>query len=165
MIKKIVIPYFPKAMKYGTPLLFGTGVYLFVIEHAIWALVLTVLGIIILTTNYITEINLGDKSYDDYLSFLWIPLNRDKKRFKHVDRIVISKGNYSQTLNSRIQTHQMDWTDYTATLVLDNDKLDLITHTNKKHLLHALREFSDFLKVDVEDRTSSEHGWIDMTKY
>jgi hypothetical protein len=165
MVKKVVIPYFPKVMKYATPLLFGSGIYLFVVDYPLWGLVLNVLGIVILTTNYVTEINLGDKSYDDYLSFLWIPLNRDRKHFKHIDRIVISRGNYSQTVNTRIQSRQMDWTDYTGTLILDNDKLDLITHTDKKQLLHALREFSDFLKVDVEDRTSSEHYWIDMTKY
>ena len=152
-------------MKYATPLLFGAGGYLFFIEHPIWGLILIVLGVIILTTKYVTEINLGDKSYDDYLSFLWIPLNRDKKRFRHIDKIVVSRGNHSQTVNTRIQSRQMDWTDYTGTLILDNDKLDLVTHTNKKELLHALREFSDFLKVDVEDRTTTEHFWIDMTKY
>ncbi|HEX6889680.1 MAG TPA: hypothetical protein VF141_03270 [Chryseolinea sp.] len=165
MSKKIIIPYFPKGMKYATPLLFGAGGYLFFIEHPIWGLILIVLGVIILTTKYVTEINLGDKSYDDYLSFLWIPLNRDKKRFRHIDKIVVSRGNHSQTVNTRIQSRQMDWTDYTGTLILDNDKLDLVTHTNKKELLHALREFSDFLKVDVEDRTTTEHFWIDMTKY
>ena len=165
MVKKVIIPYFPKGMKYATPLLFGAAGYLVFIEHPIWAIILVVLGVIVLTTNYVTEINLGDKSYDDYLSFLWVPLNRDKKRFKRIDRIVVSRGNYSQTVNTRIQSRQMDWTDYTGTLILDNDKLDLVTHTNKKELLHSLREFSDFLKVDVEDRTSGEHYWIDMTKY
>jgi hypothetical protein len=165
MVKKIVIPYFPKIMKYATPLLFGAGGYLFFIEHPIWALLLIVLGIIVLTTNYVTEINLGEKSYDDYLLFLWVPLNRDKKRFRFVDRIIISRGNYSQTINTRIQSRQMNWTDYTGTLILDNDKLDLVTHTNKKELLHALKTFSDFLKVDVEDRTSGDPYWIDMTKY
>jgi hypothetical protein len=63
------------------------------------------------------------------------------------------------------QTIQVDWTDYTGTLILDNGALDLITHTNKNELLHALKEFSDFLKVDVQDRTSSEPYWIDMSKY
>jgi len=152
-------------MKYATPLLFGAAVYLFLIEHPIWALVLVLLGIIILTTKYVTEINLKEKSFDDYLLLLWIPLNRERKRYKFIDRIIISKGNYSQTLNSRIQTRQFDWTDYTGTLILDNDTLDLLTHTDKKKLLHGLREFSDFLKVDVEDRSSSSPYWIDMSKY
>ena len=165
MIKRIIIPYFPKVMKYATPLLFGSAGYLFLIEHPIWAAVLVLLGIIILTTNYVTEINLKEKSFDDYLLLLWIPLNRERKRFGAIDRIIISKGNYSQTLNSRIQTRQFNWTDYTGTLILDNDTLDLVTHTDKKKLLHALREFSDFLKVDVEDRTSSSPYWIDMSKY
>ena len=165
MTKRIIIPYFPQGMKYATSLLFGAAVYLFLIERPIWASLLVLLGIIILTTSYVTEINLKEKSYDDYLSLLWIPLNREQKRFKFIDRIVISKGNHSQTLNSRIQSRQMDWTDFTGTLILDNDTLDLVTHTDKKKLLHALREFSDFLKVDVEDRTTNLRYWIDMTKY
>ena len=165
MTKRIIIPYFPKGMKYATPLLFGAAGYLFLFEHPIWASILVFLGIIILSTNYVTEINLKEKSFDDYLLLLWIPLNRERKRFKSLDRIIISKGNYSQTLNSRIQTRQIDWTDYTGALIFDNDTLDLVTHTDKKKLLHALREFSDFLKVDVEDRTTNAPYWIDMSKY
>ena len=165
MTKRILIPYFPKVMKYATPLLFGAAGYLFLIEHPIWASVLVLLGIIILTTNYVTEINLKEKSFDDYLLLLWIPLNRERKRFRTIDRIIISKGNYAQTLNSRIQTRQFNWTDYTGTLILDNDTLDLVTHVDKKKLLHALREFSDFLKVDVEDRTTGSPYWIDMSRY
>ena len=165
MTKRIVIPYFPKAMKYATPLLFGAAGYLILIEHPVWASILVILGIIILTTNYVTEINLREKSLDDYLLLLWIRLNRERKDFKALDRIIISKGNYSQTLNSRIQTRQIDWTDFTGTLLLDNGTLDLVTHTDKKKLLHTLREFSDFLNVDVEDRTTNAPYWIDMSKY
>jgi hypothetical protein len=165
MTKRIVIPYFPKAMKYATPLLFGTAVYLILIERPVWASILVLLGIIILTTNYVTEINLRERSLDDYLLLLWLRLSRERKRFKSLDRIIISKSNYSQTLNSRIQTRQIDWTDFTGTLLLDNDTIDLVTHTDKKKLLHTLREFSDFLKVDVEDRTTNAPYWIDMSKY
>jgi len=165
MKKKVIIPYFPAGMKYASPIPFGGGIYLLIIGYPVWGAIVILLGIIILTTKYVTEINLGDKSYLDYLSFLGLPLNKDSKRFKSLDRIVISKGKYSQTINTRVQSRQMDWTDYTGTLILDNDTLDLVTNTDKKKLLHALREFSDFLKVDVEDRTSNQHYWIDMTKY
>ena len=165
MTKKIFIPYFPKFMKYGTPLLFGGAGYLFYTSHPIWSSLLILFGIIVLTTKYVREINLADKSYDDYLLFLWIPLNRDKKHFKSANLIVVTKGNFSHGVNTPIQSVQVDWTDYTGTLILDNDTLDLITHTNKKQLLHALKEFSDFLNVDVQDRTSAEPYWIDMSKY
>ena len=165
MTKRIIIPYFPKVMKYATALLFGAAGYLFFIGQPVWAFLLVLLGVTIFTTNYVTEINLKEKLFDDYISLLGIPLNRERKHFRSVDRIVISKGNYSQTLNSRIMSRQMDWSDYTGTLIFDNDTLDLITHTDKKKLLHALREFSDFLKVDVEDRTTGTPYWIDMAKY
>lgn len=165
MTKKIFIPYFPMVMKYATPLLFGGAGYLFYRDHFVWASLLVLFGIIILTTKYVTEINLGDKSYDDYLLFLWIPLNRDRQRFKSADMIIVTRGTFTHGGNTMTQTIQVDWTDYTGTLILDNGALDLITHTNKNELLHALKEFSDFLKVDVQDRTSSEPYWIDMSKY
>lgn len=165
MIKNLVLPYFPKPMKYATPFLFSGGIFLLVADHPVWATLLVLLSIIILTTNYVTEINLNERSFDDYLLLLWIPLNRDRKRFKLLKYISITKGNHAQTVNTRAQSRQVDWSDFTATLLFDNDSLDLITNTNKKELLYALREFSDFLKVDVQDNTSSSPYWIDMSKY
>ena len=165
MTKKITIPYFPKGLKYATPLFFGTGIYLIVIRYPIWGGLLILAGVVIITTNYVTEINLKEKSYRDYLSLLGLTLNEESKKFNKIDRIVITKGNYSQTINTRAQSRQLDWSDYTGTLILDNDNtLDLLTRNSKKELIKGLKEFTDFLKVGVEDRTTSEHRWVDMTK-
>src|SRR6185436_5972294 len=103
MTKKITIPYFPKGLKYATPLFFGTGVYFTVIRYPIWGVLLIVVGAVILTTHYVTEINLKENTYRDYLSLLGIPLNEESKKFNKIDRIVITKGNYSQTINTRAQ--------------------------------------------------------------
>ena len=165
MTKKIKIPYFPKGMKYASPLFFGTGIYLSTIHYAIWGVLLILSGAIILTTQYVTEINLKEKSYRDYLSLLGLTLNEESKTFNTMDRIVITKGRYSQTINTRVQSRQLDWSDYTGTLILDNnDTLDLLTMNDKKELLKGLKEFTDFLKVGVEDRTTNQHYWVDMTK-
>ena len=59
----------------------------------------------------------------------------------------------------------MDWSDYTATLLLDSDgSLDLLSRIDKQELLQGLKEFSDFLQVDVEDQTTNQHYWVDMKK-
>ncbi len=164
MIKKISTPYFPNGIKYCSPLLFAGGVYLFVKGHEVWGSLVALLALIILTTKYITEIDLKDKKYNDYLFFLWFKLNEDSKNFNTIDRIVITKGSYAQTINTRAQSRQMDWSDYTGTLILDNDTLDLLTKSSKQELLRGLKEFTDFLNVPVEDRTTNQHFRIDMTR-
>ena len=73
MTKEIIIPYFPKGLKYVTPLTFGAAIYLAIIGHPVWASLLVLISIIILTTKYVTAIDLREKKYKDYISFLWLP--------------------------------------------------------------------------------------------
>lgn len=165
MTKKIIIPYFPKGLKYVTPLFAGVGIWLMVIQHPIWGVILIVLATVILTTQYVTEIRLDKKSYSDYLSMLGLKLNVEENKFNQLNRIVITKGNYAQTVNTRVQSRQMEWADYTATLLMDNNiSLDLVTRTDKEELMKGLKEFSDFLQVDVEDQTTGQHYLVDMSK-
>ncbi len=165
MTKKIIIPYFPKGLKFITPVLFGGGAYLVFVEFPVWGVVLLLLGIIVLTTNYVTEIDLEEKVCHDYLSFLFFPIDKDSKKFNGFDRIIIAKGDYAQTVNTRAQSRQFDWTDYTGTLIFDDgETLDLLTKTSKQELLVGLKGFADFLKVGVEDRSTADYYWIDMDR-
>ena len=164
MQRRMTTPYFPAAMKFTTPLIFVAAIYLVITGTFVWSAILLVLGLLVLTTNYVTIIDMKDKSYKDYLSVLGLRLNEDKNKFKFVDRIVISKGNYSQTINTRVQSRQLDWSDYTATVLFDNDSLDLLTKNDKKELLKNIKDYSEFLKIGVEDRTTPQFFWIDMSK-
>lgn len=165
MTKKITVPYFPIGLKYASPLLLVVAIYLIVANHPVWAIILILLGFCILTTKYVTEIDMNVKEYRDYLSMFGISFNKEIQKFKHVDRIVITKGNYSQTINTRVQSRQMDWSDYTGTVIFDRDqKLDLLTKNSKKDLLLGLKEFWEFLDVDVEDLTTNQPYVIDMRR-
>jgi len=164
MTKRITVPYFSIWIKFFSPVFFAGGLSLAGFGLYVWGTIAVLLGVIILTTKYVTEIDLKDKKYNDYLFFLGLSLNKDSKTFRSLDRIVITRGDYAQTLNTRIQSRQLNWRDYTGTLLLDNDTLDLLTNTSKKELLVGLKEFSDFLKVGVEDRTTNQYFWIDMSR-
>ncbi|HEY5749097.1 MAG TPA: hypothetical protein VIU12_23675 [Chryseolinea sp.] len=165
MTKKIIIPYFPVGLKLVSPILFFAGLYLVVIGHPLWGVVLILLTAIILTTRYVTSIDLQKKVCDDYLSMLGIPFSKETKKFNALDRIVITKGNYAQRVQSRIQSRDMNWSDYTATLVFDDGgTLDLVTRNDKKELLLGVKEFADFLKVGVEDHSTSHHYWVDFSQ-
>jgi hypothetical protein len=163
MKKKIVVPYFPTGIKYSAPLIILVGMYLLFTGHFVWAFVLILLGIIILTTKYVTEINLSEKYYEDYLFFLGLKVQPEMNRFNAVDRIIVTKGSYSQRVVSRIQSRQINWSEYTATLLFDSgDSLDLLSVQDKHDLIKSLKDYADFLKVGVEDRTTPRHYWVDI---
>lgn len=164
MKKKIKVPYFPIGLKLITPALFGLGIYLFSL-YLFWALILITLSIMVLTTNYVTEINLKERKCRDYLSLLGFPFKNETIKFEKLDRIAITKGNHAQTVNTRSQSRQFDWSDYTGTLLFDdNGSLDLLTRNKKSELIKGLKEFAESLKVNVEDRTTRDHYWIDIKK-
>jgi hypothetical protein len=165
MTKRITNSYFPKELKYFTPVVFAGGIYLLTLNEPVWCALAILLGVIVLTTKYVTEISLSDKKYEDYLSFLGLKLNHDHKKFNSIDRIVITKGNFSQkVVPPRGPDRMIKWSTFTGTLIFDNDTLDLLTTNNKKDLLLVLKEITTFLQVGVEDRTMAQHYWIDMTR-
>ncbi len=160
MIHSIRIPYFPKELRYVSPLAVGAAGYLFYTSHLVWATLILLITLLIFTTYYVTEINLTKKTLRDYLSLMGLPLNVEAKSYNELKKIVITKGSYAQTLNSRIQSRQLDWTDFTATLVMDNGTLDLITRNDKELLVRGTRDFARFLKVGMEDLTVNPPRWI-----
>ena len=128
---KSTISYFPLGLKVVTPFIFGLALYLAANHHYAWSIVLIVLCLIVLTTNYVTEIDLPQKKYSDCVSVAGIKLSNETGSFQKIDRIFITKGNYSQKIQTRVQSRQMDWSDYTATILFDEDTtLDLITRND-----------------------------------
>jgi hypothetical protein len=165
MKKRIVIPYFPVELKYTSALLALAAVYLIVNSNFIWSSILILIAGAFLTTEYVTEFNLTEKKIEDYLSIFWIPFDKDVIKYKELQSIIIQKGNYAQTINTRAQSRQMDWSDFTGTLVYDNNQLlDLLTKTKKGELLKGIKEFALFLNVEVEDHTTNDPYIIDLAR-
>jgi hypothetical protein len=161
MTKKIIIPYFPVGLKYATPFIFGIGVYFAVNGYYVLASIFILSVLIILTTYYVTEISIEQKKYVDYISLAGLRLGVESTTFNRLDRIIITKANHAQRVSSRIQSRTLQWDDYTATLLFDNQKkLDLITQIDKGKLVRGLRDFAAFLEVRIEDRTGKESQWI-----
>jgi hypothetical protein len=165
MTKKIVIPYFPRFFHYLSPVIFLAAIYVAVKGLFLWAIVIAVTGAVILTTKYVTEIDMESRRYLDYLFFAGLKLSKESQRFERLEKIVVTKAHFSKTLNSRVQTTQLEITDYTATLIFDHGKtLDLITKNDKRELLKGLKDFAPFLNVNVEDRSTKNHYWVDLSR-
>src|SRR5690606_16474109 len=145
MIKEINTPYFPAGMRYSAPLIAGAGSYLIATGLNVWGILVVFLAAVIFTTKYVTEIDLKNKTYRDYMASMWYRFNEESRQFNLVEKVVVTKGSYSQTINTRAQSRQMDWSDFTATLVLDNGTLDLIIRNSKGDLLRGLKEYTEYL--------------------
>jgi hypothetical protein len=163
MTKRILIPYFSGGLRSITPLIAAAGIYLIISSAPVWGMILILVAGIVFTTRYVTEISLKTNTCRDYISMLGLSFREERKKFRKADRIVITRGHYSQRVQSYVQSRQLSWTDYTGTLLLDNDSLELLTRNDKRVLIEGLKEFADFLKVGVEDRTTNEYFWIDLT--
>lgn len=165
MIRKIKVPYFPKEFKWATPLIFIGTIELLLTAHYFWAGLTVFAAVAILTTHYVTTIDLTKCIYEDYLSIIGLKINWESNHFNEVLKIVITKSRNAQRLNSRIQSRQLNWSDYTAKLIFDNGVLDMVTRNSKSELLAELRELTDFLNVEVEDHTTGQHYVVDMTQH
>lgn len=165
-VKKISTPYFPKGFKFASPIVMAGSLYLIYLKHEIWGSFFLLTSIIFLTTHYATVINLVNKTYRDYLFFLGFRLNSEKGTFNHIEKIVITRGDYQETFTTMINSKDVEFSDFTGTLVFNGShRLDLLTDMDKKRLIKRLKEFAVFLKVGVEDRTTTHAYWIDIDKY
>lgn len=162
---KLINPYFPAELKYGAVLAVGAGIYLAWSGHLIWGVVLAVLALILFSTEYVTEFDSAGRTITDYIRCLWIPFNREVIRYGAIDKIVITKGRFAQTINTRAQSRQLDWVAFTAVLIFqNNDPFDLLTKNRKRDLLLGIRDVASYLQADVEDLTTSRSYFIDLSK-
>jgi len=152
MTRTISLYYFPKGLRYVTPFSIVLGAFLIYLDYRVWGSVLLILSAFILTAKYITIIDLGKKEIIDAFRFFAISVGQEQKRFHKLNRIIITKGNYSQTINTRAQSRQLDWSDYTGTLIYDDiATLDLVTTQDKDKLVNDLKIYATSLTVSIED--------------
>ncbi len=62
MIHSIRIPYFPKELRYVSPVAVWAAGHLFYTLHPVWASLTLLIILLIFTTYYVTEINLNKKN-------------------------------------------------------------------------------------------------------
>lgn len=146
--------YFPKGFRYTTPVFFLFAIYMIFIGYKIIALIIIFVSLFILTAQYITDIDTQKKEFIDSFSFYWIPIVTERKKFRDINRIVVTKGSYAQAVNTRAQSRSFQWSDYTATLIYDDDQtLDLVTRQEKKEVLQFASLYAVSLQVGIDDLT------------
>jgi hypothetical protein len=64
------------------------------IGYPIWMVPLFLLAAAVLTTEYVTEIDLEKREYRDFISLLWIPFDEEKTSFTTLTKIIITGENF-----------------------------------------------------------------------
>lgn len=164
-MNKLTTFYFPIEFVYGSPLVFGGGIYLLFTGHTLWGALLFILAAAFLSTRYVTEVNKEGKTYSDYLEAFGVSVFRENGTFVSLTRIVITRADHAYKAATRSRDRSVQFSDYSATLIFVNDhKLDLLTKGSKKDLLRKLKGFAQYLDVPVEDRSVRDPYQIDMAK-
>ncbi|MEI9918512.1 MAG: hypothetical protein WDO14_06890 [Bacteroidota bacterium] len=152
MLLTINLFYFPAGLRYATPVFFLFGLYILYVGYWIATIAIIVISIFILTAQNVTVIDLKRKQFSEAFAFFWIPLVKERKQFSQLHKIVITKESYAQTVNTRAQSRTVRWSDYTATLLYDDNKeLALITRDDKADVIQFALLYSKSLNVAMED--------------
>lgn len=170
MTKKIKVEYFPRMLVLVTPSALFLGGYFYYSNYPLTGLIIGLLGlltgILTLTTFYVTEFDFEKHIYRDYFSMLGLWLNYKKKEFKNAEKLVIIRGRHQHTVRfPGAQPYLVNWNEFTAILLLDDDELELMTKKSKRKLIRDIRGIADFFKIDIEDKSVKDPYLIDLKRF
>jgi hypothetical protein len=151
---RISLYYFPLGLRYTSIALLGLAGWLLHISYFGLAVVAILICVFVLTAQYVTTIDLEARRYIDAFTFYGIDIDNEKRSFNKINRIEVTKGNYSQKISTRSSDRQLDWADYTGTLIYDDiGELTLVTHEDKKQLMKTLLVYATALKCEIDDKS------------
>jgi len=120
-------------------------------------LIVLAIGVVILTTHQRLEIDLQNKTYYDYVSFLGFLKQGERGRFDTVQYLFIKTNRVSQTVNSRVSSMTVTKMVFDGYLKFsDEDKIHIAARDNKDKLVKKLQGISNQLNIQIIDYTQGE---------
>jgi hypothetical protein len=168
-MKKIKIRYFPKTLILVTPSALLLGTYFYYGYYSLAGMTIGLMGVLVgiltMTTFYVTIFDLKTRVYKDYISIFGLGFNHQKKGFRKIEKIVITREHHKHTVRfPGAEPYLVNWREFTAVLLHDNDRLELMTKKDKKTLIKEVKHIADFFKVGIEDNTVRQPYSIDLKK-
>jgi hypothetical protein len=167
MVKKVKIEYFPKVLIFAIPCGLLLGIYFYYGSYPLTGIIISLLGVSIgiltITTFYTTAFDLKARVYSDYITILGQRFNYKKKPLGTIKKIIIARGRHEHTVRfPGAQPYLVNWHNFTAFLLHDYGKLELMTRKDKKTLIKEVKAVADFFNVDIEDQSVKEPYLIDL---
>jgi hypothetical protein len=169
MVKRLKVGYFPKMLILVTPSGLVLGTYFYYGYYPLTGIIIGVLGVLMgiltLTTFYITAFDLKARVYNDYISILGLRFNHKTRGFRRMEKIIITRGHNEHTVRfPGAEPYLVNSREFSAVLLYDNEELELITKKDKRRLIKEIKGIADFFKVDIEDQSVREPYLIDLKK-
>ena len=146
--------YFPLNWRISAVAFSITGLFIAPINIYV-GLILTIGGILVLTTYYGIRIDFNERTYFDYT---WIVgfKSGERGRFDNIQYIYINRTKYSQTMSSRVQsTSTIGWEFNGYLKFSDTQKLHLRTSRSKTAIVRHMQVLGAKLKCQVHDLTGN----------
>ncbi|MEO1053109.1 MAG: hypothetical protein AAFX87_20915 [Bacteroidota bacterium] len=157
MIHKVSTPYFARALQFVSPVLIIFGGYQLWLASYILGAILILLGLVLITTRYITAIDIKKKQIEDYLEVLTFKANHEVFKFSNIEKIIITKEDKSYRDGSLSRDRVVTFDQLTGTLVYDGGQtFELLTKLDRDALIDKMREFAKFLNTYIEDHTTGK---------
>jgi hypothetical protein len=151
--------YFPSGMVFFAILLSVVGVVV-VFQKPVVGFIMVLLGPAAAFTFSGIDINLTDKTYRDYISFLgiktgtWVPL-------PEIEYISVYNAKYSSSNHSYVQTYKKEDEAVAVQFVMPGNKRMFITEYDQKHkAISTAALLSNRLRIEVLDATEVESQWL-----
>jgi len=118
-------------------------------------LILFAVGAVLISTVYKLEIDLKNKTIDDYLFLLGQKKSLVSNRFESLRYVTLKKGRYSQQLNYKSISTVVEGEMYSAYLYTDSESYYLGEAKRKKSIEKKARGIASKLQIDFRDEEDS----------
>ncbi|MBL7851958.1 MAG: hypothetical protein JNN04_13740 [Cyclobacteriaceae bacterium] len=145
-------PYFPGSLRaLGVSLL----LVLFVPGHLLVKIPFFLAGIILITSHYRLRFDMVRKAYFDYVWVLGLRFGEWGK-FDRIEYLFIKRNRMRQNMNSMMSTTTFHVAVYDGYLrISENNKIHLLTSSNKEVVMKKLKALANLLQVDILDYSSN----------
>ena len=117
--------------------------------NLIVSLIIALVGILMVTSKYKLDIDLDNKTIDDYTWVLGAKTQAEHFRFQQLFYIYLTKKKFTQQMNARSQSAVRKGIQYTAYLKSDKDNHYLGESENETKLLAKVQPIANDLNLKV----------------
>ncbi len=153
-------PYFPMEFRWIGLLLIAVSLFFLAQKVFVWPPLILLLGIFLKWASNGTQIDFENLQLREYVGVWGIKFG-SWKSLPNLEKITITKTNYSQVLGSRGTTSQFKTHMYRGNLRGPGDfRVPFVAHTNESEVLETARTVADRLELRILDCTVKSPTWI-----
>jgi hypothetical protein len=110
---------------------------------------LVLLSLIVFSTKYILQVDVGEKLISDSFQVLWIKSKTRKFVYHELKCIRLDRQRHVYTANSRARTAQTDFNEYIGTLEYDGSSIELVRKVSYEPFAEEMKRIASELQIPI----------------